>query len=308
MQRIDHRFVAMGGPCRLRADTTHAAAAERALANAEREVRRLDEKYSDFLPTSLVSRINASAGTTCAIDAETYGLLRFAGTLWRESGRLFDPTSAALRRLWRDATSEVPGETQLQEALDLTGWQQVQLAPGRVRLRRGMEIELGGVVKEYAVDRAADILRAAGIRHALVDLAGDMHAIGEQGNGRPWRIGIRQPGAASAVAGWVDVEEAGLATSGDYARGWRIDGQTFSHLINPLTGWPVRGLRSVSVIADRCLVAGAVASLAMLMDADRACNWLGQLGLSVLAIHPRRGPARFAETGKDSFNGVPCQQ
>ena len=184
----------------------------------------------------------------------------------------------------------MPGDRALQRALALTGWHQVHLTPGQVRLaRQDMEVELGGVVKEYAVDRAADILQAAGMRHALVDLAGDMRAIGGQGSGKPWRIGIRRPGIEPAIAGWVEVNGAGLATSGDYARNWLIGGKTYSHIINPLTGWPVRGLHSVSVVTDRCLVAGAVASLAMLMDPDRACAWLAQLGLAWFAIHPRRG-------------------
>ncbi len=151
-----------------------------------------------------------------------------------------------------------------------------------------MSFDLGGMVKEYAADRAAVILKKAGFRSGYVDLGGDLHILGPHPDGQPWRAGIRDPLSEGKVLAAVEVGSGGLASSGDYERFSEIDGQRYGHIINPITGWPVSTgdghLTAVSAVAPSCLLAGSVTTLAMLAGADRGLTLLGESGLSWLAV------------------------
>ena len=139
-----------------------------------------------------------------------------------------------------------------------------------------MEVDLGGIGKEYAADRAAAVCLEANISHGIVDLGGDVRLIGPHPDGAPWTIGIRDPFTPNQIVGHVSLTEGALATSGDYQRRIQVGNKSYSHLINPKTGWPVEGLASVSVVADQCLAAGSLSSIAMLKGKDGP-NWLSRL-------------------------------
>jgi thiamine biosynthesis lipoprotein len=287
MQRFEHRFFAMGGPCRFRIDHADWVSAQAAIEAAEAEVRRLEQKYSRYLEGSLVSQINERAGSNIdtEIDVETAGLLNYADTLYRESEGLFDLTSGILRRAWDFKAGTVPAESQIEELLPLIGWYLVAWDESTIRLpREGMEIDFGGCVKEYASDSATKALADRGIENALVDLGGDMAALGKQADGRAWEIGIRHPRNKSHAIARVALKGGGLASSGDYERCLQIDGKRFGHILNPHSGWPVQGLVAVSVIAEQCLVAGSTATMAMLKPTEEALQWLDELGLPWLGI------------------------
>ena len=307
MQRFEHRFAAMGGPCRLRIDCEDVARTNIAIAAAEAEVRRLERKYSRYLPDSVTSEINRRAGehSPVTIDRETWGLLNHAHTLWQESAGMFDLTSGVLRRAWDFKSSRLPARSEIDALLPLVGWDRVQWDETSVRLPEcGMELDFGGCVKEYACDSAVAVLRQHYIAHALVDLSGDMAALGGQcdssecteeeisegdiaGRVTPWQIGIRHPGKPDEAIAHLSLVTGGLASSGDYQRCMEVEGQRYGHILNPKTGWPVQGLRAVSVIAEQCLVAGSTATLALLMPAEEALAWLENLGLSWLAVDAR---------------------
>jgi thiamine biosynthesis lipoprotein len=287
MQRLEHRFIAMGGPCRFRIDHQDEHHALAAVETAESEVRRLEQKYSRYLADSLTTRINAAAGsgTPVPIDAETAGLLDYGDTLFRESRELFDLSSGVLRQAWDFKQGRLPEQSQLDELLPLIGWDKVQWDTSSILLPLpGMEIDFGGCVKEYASDSAISTLRHQGIEHALVDLSGDIAVTGTQGNGAPWQIGIRHPREQAHAIAQVPLARGGLASSGDYERCLEIDGQRYAHILNPYTGWPVHGLVAVSVISEQCLVAGSTATIAMLKPTQEALDWLASLGLPWLAI------------------------
>src|SRR5437763_4628208 len=141
-----------------------------------------------------------------------------------------------------------------------------------------MELDLGGVVKEYAVDRVAALLLDRGVESGIVNLGGDVRILGPRPGGEAWRVGIRHHRLQDGVAALVEMERGALASSGDYERCIMIEGIHYGHILNPRTGWPVRELAAVSVIADLCLVAGSGATIAMLKD-DDGILWLDQLGV-----------------------------
>jgi len=287
MQRVEHSFKAMGGPCCLRLEIDDKAVAETAIAAAVAEVQRLEHKYSRYLDNSLTSEINraAGAGSPVSIDEETAGLLNYANTLWRESDGLFDLTSGVLRRAWDFKSGRCPDQSEIDALLPLVGWDLVRWDHDSVYLpTSGMELDFGGCVKEYAADSAAMQLRRHGVTSALVDLAGDIAAVGAPTGASGWPVGIRHPVDKDNAVARVLLPEGGLASSGDYERCLEIDGKRYGHILHPRTGWPTQGLVAVSVLARQCLVAGSSATIAMLKPTDEALAWLDKLGLPWLAI------------------------
>ena len=282
-------FTAMASPCELLLEGQGERALQRAAAAAIAEVRRIESRFSRYLPASVVSRINAAAGgDALEVDAETASLLDFAGSLWQQSDGLFDITSGVLRRAWDFTAGHIPTADQLQALLPLVGWSRVEWSGRTIRLQAGMELDFGGFGKEYAVDRAAALLRQRGIEHALVNLGGDIHVLGPHGlpelRGQPWQIAIERPrpGPAGPLA-LVPLERGGVATSGDYERFFVRDGQRYCHLLDPRTGWPVSAWQSMTVLAPNTTTAGALATIAMLKG-EQAQSWLASQDARYLAV------------------------
>lgn len=277
----------MGSPCEVRLHRERGLDADRVAAAAEGEVRRLERKYSRYRDDSLAARINAAAGDPrgVAVDAETAALLDYAARAHAESGGRFDPTSGVLRRAWSRATTRLPDEGELRELLGRVGWKRLRWEAPRLTLPAGMELDFGGFVKEYAADRAAELCRRMGARHGLVDLGGDLAVVGPHPDGKPWRVGIRDPRAPERAVATVALAAGAIATSGDYERFVVIAGRRYSHLLDPRTGWPVRGLASATVAAPHCLVAGTASTVAMLRGRAGG-RWLADLGLPYLTVAP----------------------
>jgi thiamine biosynthesis lipoprotein len=274
-------FKAMGSPCEIRLFAKGQAEADRIAAIAIAEIGRLEARYSRYRSESFLSEINrvAGRGESLSVDDETAGLLDYAATCYRESAGLFDITSGILRRAWRFDRGMLPDPAQLQNLLGQVGWDRVRWAPPLLQFSTpGMEIDFGGVVKEYAVDRAATFCWKAGARSGYVNLGGDIKIIGPRPDGSPWRIGIRHPRRPGALIQTVSLYRGGLASSGDYERCIVLDGVRYGHILNPKTGWPARHLASVSVAGDLCLIAGSAATIAMLKEAAGPA-WLAGMGL-----------------------------
>jgi thiamine biosynthesis lipoprotein len=279
-------FKAMGSPCEIKLYATDLLAAGRVASLARADVERLEARYSRFRPESLLSQINrvAAAGGSIDVDEETAGLFNYADACFRESGGLFDVTSGLLRQAWRFDQAALPAPELISSLLDRIGWQKVRWESPRIGFPAGMELDFGGIVKEYAVDRLVTLCREAGCQHGIVNLGGDIRVIGPHADGQPWRVGIqdpRQPGANPIAT--LSLLQGGVATSGDYERCIIVAGVRYGHVLNPRTGWPVRHLASVTVVADFCVVAGSASTIAMLKE-RKGGAWLDQLGLQNLWI------------------------
>jgi thiamine biosynthesis lipoprotein len=279
-------FQAMGSPCELRLAARDAQEADALVRLVHDDVARLEQRYSRYRDDSDLSAINrvAAAGGSTTVDDETAALLNYAHTCHGQSGGLFDITSGVLRRAWRYDRAELPERAQVQRLLDQVGWHKVRWEPPRLTFTvPGMEIDFGGIVKEYAADRAAALLLQAGMQHGLVNLGGDVRIVGPQPDGTPWRIGVRHPRRPGELCATLELSSGALATSGDYERCIVIDGVRHGHVLNPRTGWPVQGLASVSVVAPLCVVAGSATTIAMLMEHDGPA-WLAGMALPHLWI------------------------
>ncbi|HEY2137303.1 MAG TPA: FAD:protein FMN transferase [Xanthobacteraceae bacterium] len=281
MQSVTRRFFALGSDCALQIDAHRETDAAAAAEAAMQEVARIEARYSRYRPDSELSRINAIAneGGSVDLDPETAGLIDYAVGCFHKSDGLFDITSGLLRRAWDFASGRLPDPERVAALLPRIGLDKTVWASPRLTFATaGMELDFGGIGKEYAVDRAAGICRAMGIEHGLVDLGGDIRPIGPRPDGGPWRVGIRHPRDPSVAMTEIELVSQALATSGDYERFVEVDGRRYCHILDPRTGWPVRGLASVSVITADCLVAGSLATTAMLKGRGGVA-WLASLGV-----------------------------
>jgi thiamine biosynthesis lipoprotein len=285
---LGFEFDAMASRCEVRLAGVRDEARGRALAQrAIDEVRRIEAKYSRYRDDSVVSTINrAAGGAAVRVDDETRALLGYADALWRDSGGRFDATSGVLRRAWDFRAGVVPTREALAPLLARVGWAAVERDGDTVRLpRAGMELDFGGFGKEYAADRAAEMLRAQGLRHGFVDLGGDIRALGPQPDGAPWSIGIRDPRAEDRTIASIELADGAVCTSGDYERFFERDGLRYCHVLDPSSGMPVRHWRSVTVAAPLAVAAGGYTTVAMLLGAD-AVAYLGETGLPWIAVGP----------------------
>lgn len=233
---------------------------------ASDEVRRVERKFSRYRSESLLTQINQAAGRHAVpIDAETAALLAYGDACFKKSDGLFDLTSGVLRRCWNFKEAHLPDPLQLRATLALVGWDRVHWSPSKIYLPMpGMQLDFGGIGKEYAADRAATLCVNEGINHGLVNLAGDIRILGPHPDGAPWRIGIKHPRQPGATIASVNLTSGALATSGDYERFFEIAGRRYSHILDAKTGYPVSELQAVSVTAPLCSVAGSLSTIALL--------------------------------------------
>lgn len=271
----------MGSPCEIHLYARRPGLARLAASRAIADIRRVERRYSRYLNDNVTAAINAAgaAGGALEVDEETAALLDYAATCHAESDGLFDISAGVLRQAWDFQSARLPPPGSLEPLLARVGWQHVRWHKPRLAFTRaGMELDFGGIGKEYAADRAANLCLETGIEHGLVNLGGDIRAIAPHPDGSPWRVGIRHPFQADGLLATVALAWGGLASSGDYARCIDIGGQRYCHILNPKTGWPVRGLAAVSVIAPQCLIAGSASTIAMLRGQGGGA-WLAGLGL-----------------------------
>ena len=276
------RFAAMASPCEVLLETSDQGMALRLAQQVAAEAWRIEDKFSRYAADNVVHAINTADGEPIELDVETAQLIDFAATLYDLSDRSFDITSGVLRSVWRfDGSDNIPSTAAVDRVMTRVGWERARWVARTLQLEPGMEIDLGGIGKEYAVDRCANLLREHCDVGCLVNFGGDLAAV-RPPRSRPagWRVGIEalDPGKPLAER-TLSLKLGGLATSGDARRFLLKDGLRYSHILDPRTGWPVPDApRSVTVAADSCTQAGMLSTLAMLKGA-RAETFLDEQGV-----------------------------
>jgi thiamine biosynthesis lipoprotein len=257
----------MASPCEILIESGDRELASHLTRMAAAEAWRIEDKFSRYIPENIVGQINASGGTPIEVDDETASLLDFAATLFDLSDGRFDVTSGVLREVWTfDGGDRIPDPEAVNTVLQRVGWRRVSWRRPALALQPGMEIDFGGIGKEYAVDRAAGMLRETAACSVVVNFGGDLAVTCQPQQRTAWRVGIEAlPTAGQKEETVLEIRTGALATSGDSRRFLLGDGIRYSHILDPKSGWPVEGApRSVTVAADTCTQAGMLSTLAML--------------------------------------------
>ena len=277
------RFTAMASSCEVLFCGTDAKTALQCASVAAEETRRIEKKFSRYRSDSVTAWIHEHRGMPIEVDEETASLLDFARQCFEISGGLFDITSGVLRRAWTfDGSDRIPERAAIDKLLVHVGFDKLQWRSPRLLLPPAMELDFGGIGKEYAVDRVYGLLSARCSSPFLVNFGGDLRA------NRPpartaWQVGIERPDSDREATLILDLEHGALATSGDSRRFVLCGGIRYGHVLDPRTGWPVRGApRSVTAAAGSCTEAGLLATLALLhgagarafLDEQRVRYWL----------------------------------
>ncbi len=259
----------------------------RAVGEAFSEIGRVGERLSYYLPGSDVSRINRSAGIKpVKVSEETLEVIRTALEVSRITGGAFDPTAGPLIRLWDLRRGIVPNRKDIEEVLRKVDYRKVNLdVEGKMVFleEKGMEIHLGGIIKGYLTDRGIEVLKKSGAVAGLVAVGGDVRVFGRKPDGRLWRIGIKDPRGEGVFAA-LSLSDAAVSTSGDYGRFFIKNGKRYHHIIDPRTGYPARGLMSVTVIAPSSAFADALATGLFVLGPERALELLKNLSLEGILI------------------------
>ncbi|GGZ44965.1 thiamine biosynthesis lipoprotein [Shewanella chilikensis] len=282
------RFRAMASPCELLIASCDERLALSLTQAAIKECQRLEQKYSRFLTGNWLWQLNHSAGAPVMLDSEAAALLQFAKRCWQLSEGLFDITAGPLLALWcfekgKDSETSLPSSTDIKKALSWVGFQHLKFSshfddraedtspqeitePPWIMLPEAMQLDFGGLVKEYAADRVAELcmIRAAATE-VLVNLGGDIAVSGK----KCWQVGIEDPANLDRAAELMSLDVGALATSGDSRRFIEHQGRRFGHILDPRSGYPVQDApHSVTVKAASCITAGMLATLAMLKGAE----------------------------------------
>lgn len=258
-------------------------------------VRHYDSLFSPTQEGSDVARLNAAGGEAVTVDPETAVLISKALAVSELSNGAYDPTIAPVVQLWdfRSGTAVLPEPEALAQAKTLVDYHQVQVEEDApiVRLEEGASLDLGGIAKGYIADQVRALLLDRGVTSALIDLGGNIYAVGDK-EGRDWTIGVRDPKAAlsddeaNALAARLPVRNSSVVTSGVYERGFRLDGVWYHHLLDPATGYPARsGLLSVTIVSADSALADGLSTACFVLGQEKGLELIESLeGVEALFI------------------------
>lgn len=275
-----------------------------ALGAAAAEIRRIEEFASDYLDTSEVGRVNAAAGRApVSVSTELIGLVRRSCDYGAATGGAFDITVGPVVRCWdfQSPNPSVPPAARLGAALALVDYRKIVLSPGSIYLPSdGMALDLGGIGKGYAADRAMDVLRSKGAKRCVVDMGGNLSVYWEGTSlldSTATMIEVRHPRHEGEFFGSFAMGSGGVATSGDYQRAFSIDGRRYHHIIDPATGYPADSVVSVTIVAPDAETADVLSTAVFVMGRARGMAFVASRpGIDALILFEENGRLRYDVT------------
>jgi thiamine biosynthesis lipoprotein len=278
-------------------------------------LERINARMSTYQPESEVSRFNRSESTEWFdVSEETARVVQRAQELSRDSGGAFDVTVKPLVELWNFGAGrgdfKLPEEQVIQSVREQIGWQKLEVRPSPPALRKSdarIQIDLSAIAKGYAVDAVAGNLETAGFKNYFVEIGGEAVARGRKPGGASWRVGVERPqDIGQSVQRVVELQDRAIATSGDYRNFAIVDGQRYSHEIDPATGWPIRNqVASASILAPDCMTADGLATAVMVLGPKKSEELLKKYGAEVYFLE--RTEQGFAESASQGFPEPPAQ-
>ena len=243
--------------------TAYGEDAGEAVEEAQARILKLEKEWSVTDESSQIYQANHSGESPVTLSDDTRDVVSFAHEMAEKTGGALEPTIYPVLEAWGFTTDEnrIPAPDEIQTLLEHVGYEQVSLSGNELTLPEGVELDLGAVGKGYAGDAAAEVIKEQGVTSALLDLGGNIQAVGKRPDGTDWRIGIRNP-FGDGQMGMLLASDCAVVTSGSYERYFvGEDGKEYTHIIDPETGYPVdNGLVSVSIIAEEGKVADALST------------------------------------------------
>ncbi len=249
-----------------------------------REIQRIEKLLTTYAEDSETNRINQQAGIApVRVSEETFGLIERSIRISDITQGAFDLSFGSVdRRLWNfdPQMKQLPDRRLAKKMVRLINYRNILLDRERMTVylkEKGMRIGFGGIGKGYAAERAKAVMREMGVDSGVVNASGDLTAWGYQPNGKAWTVGIVRPDANSEIFSYLNITNMALATSGNYEKYILIDGKKYSHTIDPHTGMPVTGIKSVTIITPNAELADAMATPVMIMGIDAGLHMINQL-------------------------------
>ncbi|HUO77265.1 MAG TPA: FAD:protein FMN transferase [Thermodesulfovibrionales bacterium] len=271
--------------------TDSADRAEKAMDKAFAEIGKLDTLLNFFSEKSELSMVNKNAGLSeVKVSPETMEVVEKAIETSEKTGGAFDVTIGPEISQWNFVLKIKPQDESIKRRLRLVNYKLIQLDKGRstVHLKeKGMLMDLGGIAKGYAADKAVDELKKIGITSGLVAVAGEVKAFGRKPGGKGWTVGIRNPRStekSDEIMATVQLNDAAISTSGDYQRYFILDGKRFHHILDPETGYPAQGCQSVSVIARDGVYTDAFSTGVFVLGPKKGIELLQSMGFEGLIV------------------------
>jgi FAD:protein FMN transferase len=270
-------FNAMGSPCAIGIVPSPGADLRGFESELLRWLGNFETRYSRYCPTSLISRINAQAGGAWVdVDPETEAVFALVDRAYQVTEGIFDPSALPLIRLWdyKKNHDVMPDGSDVERARRLVGWHRFERSDGSVRLpEKGMGIDVGGICKEYAVDRAVELALQRGFGRLIVDFGQDIRVHGAAPETGSWRIGLENPFQPGSCWTTLALGDGAVASSGSYYRNFTLGAQEFGHILDPRPGHPARSrCRSATVVAPSCCFAGLLSTAAFILGPDEGAR------------------------------------
>lgn len=272
------QFKAMASPCQVIIEAPEDFNSRAVLERVSTEAWRIEQKFSRYRTDNLMYLINQHQ--VCELDSESQSLMDFAAQCYELSDGLFDVTSGVLRKIWNfKAMTALPTDTQVTSLLPFIGFNKIKHHKHSIELPAGMELDFGGIGKEYAVDKCWQILSEHCPYPFLINFGGDLRVSGLRANNKAWRSGIENPNAVRPTA-LIEIKQGAITTSGTAMQHFMHNGVRYGHILNPKTGWPVKNPPlSITVAASTCIEAGLLSTLAILQG-ENARTFLEEQGVT----------------------------
>lgn len=284
--------------------TAYGKNAQDAVNDCVSYINSLEAEISRTKETSEISSLNSADGKTVSLSEDTAEILQAALDLAEKTNGYFDPTIAPLSDLWKIGTEEaaVPLQADIDAVLPEIGYQNITLSGTEASLQAGAKLDLGGIGKGYAADHAAQILRDAGIEHAIISLGGNVYVVGSKDGSTPWTVGITDPDQEEEYIATLTVSDTSVVTSGDYERYFEQDGRRYCHIFDAQTGYPAdTDLRSVTVVSPDSTSDDAYTTALFVMGFDKAWEFCQENNIQAVFIRNDH-TVHVTEGLQDSFS------
>lgn len=262
VKTVKRTQILLGTVVEIQIRSTDEQKANEAITKAFAEIKRIDDLFTTYNEYSTVWQVNISDDSIFTVDQEIFSLMVLCDSLWRISGGSFDVAIESLIRVWGfdTKTPEVPDDDEIKLALNQSGWQNIILNDEKPVRLKNVRLNFGAIAKGYAVDKAVEVLQKAGIKEAFINAGGEIKTIGSD-----WIVGILHPRKMEKIIKKIKLNEISVATSGDYENYFEKDGIRYHHILDPKSGYPSRGIQSVTVIHKDDAFADGLATVVFVM-------------------------------------------